>query len=307
MEGITGYVFRRAYNRYFHDVDKYFMPFIDARQSGKLGTKEKHDLAPENNEGMCAVPQILANNAQSFISTAKTIAGYGYKEININLGCPSQTVVTKHKGAGALADIGRLEEFLDRVYEELDMDISIKTRIGMEDIGEFDRLLELYNRYPVCELIVHPRLRKEFYNGTPHLEVYEKAVWLSRNPLCYNGNIFTAEDYERIRQTFPETDKVMLGRGILINPGLIGELHGQYMDKETLKAFCDMVYEGYRKEIEGPKNFLFKVKELWAYLARSFTNYEKYYKKIMKADDAVSYEIAVNTLFREQELKRLYE
>lgn len=302
MEGITGYVFRNAYHRHFHDVDKYFLPFVDARQSGKFGSRETKDLAPENNQGMNAVPQILAINGDSFVPTAKAIANLGYREINVNLGCPSGTVVSKGKGAGALADLERLKEFLDRVYENTELKISLKTRLGMENPEEFMPILELYNQYPVSELIIHPRVRREMYNGVPHLEYYHYAEEHSRAELCYNGNIFTKEDYENILKEFPQTDRVMLGRGLLANPGLIANIHGERLLKDTLKAFCDDIYTGYRESIPGPKNFLFKVKELWFYLAKSFTNYEDYYRKIMKADDAVSYEIAVNTLFREQEL-----
>lgn len=302
MEGITGYVYRRAYNRYFHDVDKYFMPFIDARLSGKFGSKEKKDIAPENNEEMCAVPQILANNAESFINTAGAICDRGYTEINLNLGCPSATVFTKGKGAGALSSPEKLEEFLYGIFEKADMNISIKTRLGIDNTDEFYRIIEVYNKYPVSELIIHPRVRDEFYNGTPHVEIYKNAMSLCKMPLCYNGNIFTANDYENICSKLAGNDKVMLGRGLLSNPGLIGNISGRCLDKDTLKGFCDMIYTGYREDIPGPKNFLFKVKELWFYMSRIFTNYEPYYKKIMKADDAISYEIAVNNLFREQDI-----
>lgn len=302
MEGITGYVFRNAYFRHFHDVDKYFLPFVDARASGRFGNREKEDLAPENNAGMYAVPQILAINADSFLATAKAIAELGYEEININLGCPSGTVVSKGKGAGALKDIERLEEFLERAYAGTSLKISIKTRLGMERPEEFPAILELYNRYPVSELIVHPRVRTQMYAGLPHYNYYRYAVEHSRAALCYNGNLFGKEDYENIIRDFPQTDRVMFGRGLLMNPGLIGTIQGKTLNKETLKAFCEDIYIGYRESIPGPKNFLYKVKELWFYLAKSFTDYENYYKKIMKADDAISYEIAVNTLFREQEL-----
>lgn len=303
MEGITGYVFRNAYHKYFNDADKYFLPFVDARPSGKFGSKEDNDLAPANNEGMYAVPQILAINAEAFIPTAKAILDLGYQEININLGCPSGTVVSKGKGAGALADLKRLQAFLDRVYEEVDAKISLKTRLGMENPEEFMPILDLFNQYPVHELIIHPRVRNEMYNGQPHLEYYQYATEHAKAELCYNGNIYTKEDYERIVTRFPQTKQIMLGRGLLTNPGLIASIRGESITKEQLYSFCKEIYEGYRRTIPGSKNFLFKVKELWFYLAKSFTNYEEYYKKIMRAEDAIDYEIAVKALFREQELR----
>ena len=63
-----------------------------------LSTREKKDIMPENNEGMYAVPQILTKNAEDFIQTAETLQEYGYNEVNLNLGCPSKTVVTKGRG-----------------------------------------------------------------------------------------------------------------------------------------------------------------------------------------------------------------
>lgn len=302
MEGITGYVYRRAYHRFFNDVDKYFMPFIDARASGKFGTKERKDIAPENNEGMQAVPQILAINPESFINTARAIAQCGYEEININLGCPSGTVVSKGKGAGALADKERLRAFLTEIFDKVDMRISIKTRLGMEHPEEFYELSELFNQFPVSELIIHPRVREEYYKGTPHMDVYGNVLKSTCHRLCYNGNVFTPEDFERICASFKGTEGIMLGRGLIANPGLIGHIHGRPLKKDTLKAFCDTLYEDYRSDIPGPKNFLYKVKELWSYMGKLFTDYESYQKKIMKADDAVGYEIAVNRLFAEQEL-----
>lgn len=303
LEGITGYVFRRAFFKYFDSVDKYFIPFIKPNQRGHLSSRERQDILPENNEGMYAVPQILTNSAEDFIRTAKKLQKYGYQEINLNLGCPSRTVVTKGRGSGFLAFPEDLDRFLDTVFAQADVEISVKTRVGKDSPEEFARLLEIYNQYPIKELIIHPRIQQDVYKNHPNWEVFKEACKESRNPVCYNGDIFSMEDYQRFVDAFPEVDTVMLGRGLLMDPGLSGEIQkGIRMDKQTLRRFHDRLYEGYQEVLSGSRPILFKMKELWGFLAPAFTNYEKYAKKIKKSEKLNVYENVVDALFSEQEL-----
>ena len=191
LEGITGWIFRSAVHECFGGFDKYFVPFIRPNQMGHFSAREKKDILPEHNEGMYTVPQILTNRPEDFIRTAHKLREYGYEEINLNLGCPSKTVVTKGRGAGFLADPDRLDAFLDEVFEKCAVRISVKTRLGMDEPEEFCYLLEIYNKYPMEELIIHPRVQKDFYKNTPDLKVFAEALAKSRNPVCYNGDIFT--------------------------------------------------------------------------------------------------------------------
>lgn len=305
LEGISGYIYRNAYHRYFGQMDKYFIPFIMPNQFGHFSSKEKNDILPEHNEGMNAVPQILTNSSEDFIRTAKKLQKrFGYQEINLNLGCPSKTVVTKGRGSGFLAFPDRLDCFLGEVFENVNMKISVKTRIGKESPKEFERLLEIYNKYPLEELIVHPRLQKDMYKNTPNWDVFGEAMGISKCKVCYNGDIFSVQDYEKFTQHFPEVPCVMLGRGILSNPGLVCAIRqGADLEKQTLRAFHDQIYQEYQQVLSGDKTILFKMKELWFYMAPIFTDYEKYAKKIKKSEKLVIYEKAVEALFYEQEIK----
>lgn len=304
MEGITGYLYRSAHHKYFPGIDKYFTPFISPNKNRKLSPKDIREILPENNEGLYLVPQILTNQAQYFIDTALEIKQMGYEEVNLNLGCPSGTVVAKKKGSGFLDDPDDLDEFLDEIFSKLDMKISVKTRIGICDPDEFEDLLVVYNKYQMEELIVHPRLQKDYYKNTPHLAQYEQAVLESKNQLCYNGDIFTVRDFKNFAERFPQTEAVMLGRGLLTNPGLAGMIEnpGTVMDKEHLVGFHEEIYKEYRGFLSGEKNVLFKMKEFWYYLGQMFTEPEKYMKKIKKAKNLAEYEMAVNALFREQDI-----
>lgn len=303
LEGITGHVFRTALYHHFGGADKYFIPFIRPNQNGHFSAREKQDILPENNKGMYAVPQILTNDAEDFLRTAWKLEQYGYKEINLNLGCPSKTVISKKRGSGFLAYPNELEAFLDEIFEKCKLQISIKTRIGKENPDEFARLLEIYNKYPMKELIIHPRVQTDFYKNYPNRSVFKEALNESKNPVCYNGDIFTVEDYKEIAETFPTLDCIMIGRGVLKNPGLIREVkENKAIDKESLRAFHDELYAGYREVLSGDKTILFKMKELWSFLAPIFTNYEKYAKKIKKCEKLYKYDEVIEALFEEQSL-----
>ena len=190
MEGITGFIYRNTYKKFFDNIDKYFTPFIVPTSSKSFKTKELRDILPENNKGMNIVPQILTNDSDGFITTARKLQQLGYSEINLNLGCPSGTVVSKNRGSGFLAKREELDKFLDEIYKIDDMKISIKTRIGKDSSEEFYELIKIYNKYPLEELIIHPRTREDFYGNKPNLEVFKDALTLSNSPVCYNGDFY---------------------------------------------------------------------------------------------------------------------
>lgn len=207
MEGITTYLYRRAHARWYGGIDKYFTPFIAGR---KMTTREVRDILPENNTGVVLVPQILTNKAEDFLEIAARLASYGYDTVNLNLGCPSGTVTAKKRGAGFLGEPEALDAFLYEIYEKCPLHISVKTRLGISDLCEWEALLAIYAKYPVQELIVHTRLLQEFYTGVPHPEAYAEAVRRLHGssskhppsaeiPLCYNGDILSADSLSKVQ------------------------------------------------------------------------------------------------------------
>ncbi len=168
----------------------------------------------------------------------------------------------------------------------------------MDDPEEFEDLLTIYNKYPLEELIVHARVQKDYYKNTPRLETFGEAVERAKSPVCYNGDIVTAEDCTRLQEMFPTLDCIMTGRGTLKNPALAREIRGGApASKEEIRRFHDMMYNEYCEDLSGDRNILFRMKELWSYLAPMFTNNKKYAKKIKKAEKCVVYENAVRELF----------
>lgn len=352
MEGITGYIYRNAYVKYFGGIDRYYTPFI---ANTGLNHKELNDVLPEHNavfllgessreraagegpgqsgevkikagaSGENAgqdeqppprlVPQILTNKAEDFLLIADRLWQMGYSHVNLNLGCPSGTVASRGRGAGFLAYPRELEAFLEEIYEKCPLSISIKTRIGVADMEDWEELLEIYGKYPVEELIIHPRIQRDFYRHPIRWEGVELALkyWEhagSSIPLCYNGEIHSLAEYRALRQRFPQIERVMLGRGVLKNPFLAARMRRweqEQQDSEdgtdgdqsrkVLWSFHQELLHGYREIMSGDQNALFKMKELWTYFGESFPGKSKAIKKIRKAGNMAQYEAAVREVF----------
>lgn len=300
LEGVTGYIFRNAYEICFGEIDKYFLPFISPTKNRGFTSRELNDIVPEHNKGINAVPQILTNNSEYFIGTVNEIAKFGYDEVNLNLGCPSGTVVAKYKGSGFLAKRKELDEFLEEVFSKTSTKISIKTRIGKDSPEEFYELIEIFNKYPLEELIIHPRIQTDYYKNKPNMEVFKEGLALSKNPVCYNGDIFNVNNYKELTQSYPELQAVMLGRGIIANPALILQIkNNDNVDKQKIREFHDAVYKGYQQILSGDRNVLFKMKEVWFYMKHLFAESDKYAKIIRKTDRLQEYESIVAKIFSE--------
>jgi tRNA-dihydrouridine synthase len=304
LEGVTGYIYRNAYQTFFGQIDKYFTPFISPTSNIGFTSRELNDILPEHNQGLPVVPQILANNAEYFLRTVNELTKFGYDEVNLNLGCPSGTVVAKHKGSGFLAQKKQLDEFLEDIFSKASTKISIKTRIGKDSPDEFYELIEIFNKYPLEELIIHPRIQTDFYKNKPNMAVFKEALALSKNPVCYNGDIFNEADYRKLTEMYPSLDAVMLGRGLIANPALMVEIkNNPVIDKAVLKAFHDAVYAGYQEILSGDRNVLFKMKEFWFYMIHLFAKSDKYAKEIRKTERLKDYESVISRLFHELDIE----
>ena len=309
MEGITGVTFRNAHRELFPQMDRYYGPFIAATQTLSLKKKEMRDTDPDNNRAYTYVPQVLTNSPEQLLWAVSEMQTRGYSEVNVNLGCPSGTVVPKFKGAGMLGDTDRLDRLFDEFFglmgrkmpdETRPVRISVKTRIGLDDKNGLPKLIAIFNRYPFSEIIVHPRLRTDFYKGTPDLEAFQMCAEGITRPVAYNGDLFSAEDYRRITARFPSLSGVMMGRGLLVNPALVREMKsGRPLSKDELRRIHDLLFSRLLEEMQGSGNVLFRMKELWYYMGQDFPDAGPYIKKVKKAKTPADYRTAADRLFDE--------
>lgn len=303
MEGVTGAVYRRTHHEYFPGIDKYFMPFITPTTNERLTPRQKRDVAPEVNRGVPAVPQLLTKSTADFIWAANALFGMGYGEVNLNLGCPSGTVTAKGKGAGFLRDPEALDRFLDAVFSACTGAVSVKTRLGMQDPAEFAPLLDIYNRYPIAELTIHPRVRQDFYRGQVREADFAAALPRCRMPVCYNGDIVSEAGAQAVGERYPAVQAVMIGRGLIADPSLVTRLTGgAWADKKMLEAFHNALYERYCEAFGDRRIAMLRMKEIWFYHLNLFADSEKHGKALKKSRTAEEYERAAAAVFRDLDL-----
>ena len=282
LEGITTWVFRALHHEMFPGAAAYYAPFFAPTMDSPLTGRGLDDLLPAHNEGVPLVPQLLTNRADAFLAASAELEALGYEEVNLNLGCPSGTVVAKRTGSGCLGLPAELDAFLDEVFSRTRLRVSVKTRVGLEDPAEWPALLDIFNKYPIAELTVHPRVRKDFYREPVRLEAFRYAVDHTSLPLCYNG---------------------MVGRGMVANPALAREYQaGAPLNKGELQDFHHRLTEAYRALYSGDRPVLGKMKELWFYMGALFDGPEKPLKAIRKARTLDAYLDAANALFRDCDL-----
>ena len=303
MEGITGALFRRLHHQFFPGVDRYYMPFLSPTRDHVFTPRELREILPENNPDAEVIPQLLTKVPEDFLWAAGELAAMGYQTVNLNLGCPSGTVVAKGKGSGMLADPSALDAFLDAVFSRAPCAVSVKTRLGLSDPEEFGPLLEIYNHYPLAELIVHSRVQKDGYRHPVRLEAFAPILAASRHPVCFNGGLVTTQDCRDLVDRFSGICGVMIGQGLVANPALVRQIRGgPGADRETLRAFHEALFGGYSQLFGSAHNAMMRMKELWAYLIRLFRDSGPYAKRLRKARDPQTFSQAVDAVFQELEL-----
>ena len=252
MEGVTDGILRQTHNRIFGGIDVYCLPFHKLTQSLSLLTREIRDTAPEENEGLNALPQALTRDPEQLSAWLYYISECGYPCADLNLGCPSPTVTRRGRGSGMLQDRGYLRSFLDRLFSNtLPVSLSVKTRIGYESPEEWPDLAELLSGYPFAHVAIHVRTTKEQYAGVVHPEAFEFALQKRMPHPVYNGDLRTPEDVQALITRCPGTEAVMIGRGLLADPALARRIRGGKEASETeLRAWYAALYEGWRNRFD---------------------------------------------------------
>ncbi len=293
MEGLTDSIYRRLHHKYFPGVDRYYMPFFSPTIHRSLTHKEDRELPMADSVGFAAVPQVLTKVSEDFLWAAQVCLDRGYDEVNLNAGCPSGTVVSKGKGSGILRDVEALDKFLEAIFSHSVLPISVKTRLGLENPDEFPALLDVYNRYPIKELTIHPRVRKQFYDGNVNMELFGFAVQNSINPLCYNGDILSPAQAEALCAQYPQIEAIMIGRGLIADPGMLSG----GTDVRALEGFMNELLSVYEVEFGGSRNAIFRLKENWSFLHSRFEGSEKLWKRLRKTTDAAEFKAITSEIF----------
>jgi len=302
LQGFTDFRFRNAFQKHFGGIDTFYAPYI--RLDGKSGIKSsyKRDLAPENNENIHLIPQVMTNNADDFLLVVKYIQELGYKELNWNLGCPYPMVTKRGLGSGLICEPDKIDTILKRVHEESDVVVSMKMRMGYEEPTEILEVFPVLEKYPIKNIAIHARIGKQLYKGGVNLDAFQDCLDTSKQKIYYNGDITSVERYREMQLRFPSVDHFMIGRGLISDPFLPSMIKRDSLEYpenrwEIFREFHDELYQEYDAALSGPVPIKMKMLGFWEYFSQSFSDSRKTYKKIKKAGNAKNYHKAVEAVF----------
>lgn len=303
LQGFTDFRFRNAFHKYFGGIDTFYSPYI--KLNGKLVIKGSYerDILPENNSTLEVIPQIITNDAEEFLFVAKYIQQFGYKELNWNLGCPYPMVAKCGMGSGLISNTSQIEHILKRVHNETDIIVSMKMRMGYENPTEILDVFPILEQYPIKNIAIHARIGKQLYKGGVDLDSFQKCLDTSKQKIYYNGDITSVNKFKELQERFPSVDHWMIGRGLIADPFLPSMIKNNTTEYpknrfEIFEAFHDEIYREYDAYLQGPTPIRMKMLGFWEYFSQSFSNPQKTFKKIKKANNSKNYEAAVKEIFK---------
>ncbi|MBN2804834.1 MAG: tRNA-dihydrouridine synthase family protein [Deltaproteobacteria bacterium] len=303
VKGITDSLFRRGFVKYFGGVDRAYAPFVKTALE-VLPDKLLKDLQPEINGDLVVVPQILSKDKVGIVDGAFKFEALRYTSFNWNLGCPMATSTKKNLGSGLLPFYDEIDSILSYVFTHSPIDISIKTRLGLHSSKDILKLVPVFNRYPIKEVIIHPRTGVKQYGGSVDLEVFGECLSLLKADVIYNGDICSKEDFVNLSEKFPEVSGWMIGRGALKNPLIFEQIKNPQIENDFEKSngavhgFHDYLFDGYRERLDGALPVLHKMVTLIEYLKEYLKISDVQYKKIKKSKTLKEYLTNTDVLWK---------
>ena len=303
LQGFTDFTFRKVLSEVFGGIDKYFIPYLSYGKGREIKKSQLREVFPENNTDLPVVPQVLFADKQELFDLISLLVEFNYKEINLNMGCPYPMATNKGRGAAWLEKPEALNEILQQLFaKEFPAKFSVKMRAGMTKDQDFRATLNVLNRFPLEEVIFHPRTASQMYSGKANPVLFADALSLVKHPLVYNGDLFSETDLQAVKTIVPQQNSFMIGRGLLINPSLALQLKGEIFEAKELrkkkKEFHDQLLDAYSSRLEGSGHILMKMNQFWSYFSESFENPHKTMKLVKKSGSLLKYNAAVVEIFR---------
>lgn len=303
LQGFTDFTYRNVFHEVYGGVTKYFIPYLSYGKGKEIKKSQLKEIIPENNKALPAIPQVLFSDSTELFELVDILIDNGYREINLNLGCPYPMATNRGRGAAWLEKPAALQEILNELFDKgFQSKFSVKMRAGMTNPQDAQQVFEVLNQFPLEEIIFHPRTAKQMYDGKGDPTLFAQAISMVKHPLVYNGDIFSETDLSELIAFLPDQHKWMTGRGLLMDPSLALRLNGLVMDeklrKQKLKEFHDQLFEKYSQRLQGSGHVLARMNQFWSYFCQSFENPHKAMKLVKKSSNILKYNAAVVEIFR---------
>lgn len=220
IKGYTDPLWRSCYFEHFSGIDKVVTPFLLLSEHNRAKKNYFPQFFPEIGTDIEVVPQFLVKTPETIIYATSLISELGVTEYNLNMGCPAPAIYKKGRGSGLMENLDSVQRILDNVIGTISGNFTVKIRTGITDSSLVAPLVELLNNYELKEVIVHPRFARQLYGGVPDMAAFSYIYNNSANPVSYNGDIYSLEDFTKLKETYPLVSSWMLGRGVLRDPFL---------------------------------------------------------------------------------------
>lgn len=295
LQGYTDDVYRRLHHELIGGISTYYTPFV-RMEGGGVRSKDMRDIRPEFNERVPVIPQIIVKSIKEFDYLVDIIEKKGYKNIDINMGCPFPMQAKHGRGCGLLAHIDILQEIVKAIQKKPHLSFSVKMRLGWEDKNEWKPVLDILNETPLKQITLHPRIGIQQYKGEVDKDSFNAFYERCKHPLIYNGDITTIDDIYRIETSYPNLAGIMIGRGLLARPTLAAEYasgkeYSWTERRELLHILHDRLKAHYEITANSEAQVHSRMRLFWEYMEAEIGR--KVYKKIMKAGNLKNYLAAV--------------
>lgn len=298
MQGFTEAAWRDIMAQTDCGIDDWCAPFVRI-EKGEPRRRDIRDILPENNVNQTPIPQIIFKDTDEFRTLTDAVISLGYSRIDLNLGCPFPLQTGRGRGCGALANAQMLDEVAQYMAQRVDVQFSVKMRLGMKEVREWLDVADIVNAMPLHHITVHPRTAAMQYKGSPDLDEFERCVHTLKHPITYNGDIRTPEDISKIADRYSNLHGIMIGRGLIMRPTLVNEfLAGKSSERpQQIAAYVNVMQqldERLSSILHDDNQVLAKLKPYWA--ESELTVGHKMCKAIKKARNLTAYRQAVKNV-----------
>lgn len=290
-----------AYRTLLHDkiggVERYYTPFVRWEKEG-LRNKDRRDIDKDLNCPNTSV-QIIFKSRDEFLRLTEAVAALGWREIDLNMGCPFPLQTHAGRGAGLLQHTDVIEQIANEITSIREITFTAKMRIGQECEEEGLRALDTLDSAGLAHITIHPRLGRQQYKGSADREAYGRFLERAQTPILYNGDLTTPESMHEIERMFPKTRGLMIGRGLLARPTLAQEYtQGTEMDdSERTKAIMTLhegLWEHALRNLQGDSQILAKMQSFWQPMEGQIE--KKLYKQLTRCGSLRNYREAIAAL-----------
>ena len=219
MAGTTDYSFRKILEKF--DPDFLFTEMVNANLLNREDDTTINELLKCDDKQRTGT-QIFGGDKDELISGILKLKNFGFKKININMGCPQPKIIKNGAGSALLENADLVDQVLLET-QNIGAEISIKIRVGYKDFDNPEIFLNLANKHKLDFICVHGRTQKQMYSGTANWEIVEKLSKMPRNVEFFgNGDLFEPSEIQQ-KIASCNLDGIILSRGIIGNPWLISQ------------------------------------------------------------------------------------